>query len=148
MIPNEFYYLSTDRFGSGSAVTDGRGEAVHVLGYMPYGETLLDLSHTPYETPYQFTDYEKDQTFSFAISNWDGEGVLTIKRPDGVIEMQIPTEGTSPFYGNIKNINDITINWVRGIYSGKGSGRNYLYKERSIRNEDYERRILPKPKNK
>ena len=28
---------------------------------MPYGETLLDLSHTPYETPYQFTDYEKDQ---------------------------------------------------------------------------------------
>ena len=143
-------HAHTDRLGSGSAVTDGRGEAVHVLGYMPYGETLLDLSHTHYETPYQFTGYEKDQTFSFAISNWDGEGEggLTIKRPDGVIEMQIPTEGTSPFYGNIKNINDITINWVRGIYSGKGSGRNYLYKERSIRNEDYERRILPKLKNK
>ena len=93
---------------------------------------------------------DNDQTFSFAISNRDGEGEggLTIKRPDGVIEMQIPTEGTSPFYGNIKNINYITINWVRGIYSGKGSGRNYLYKERSIRNEDYERRILPKLKNK
>lgn len=148
MIPNEFYCLHTDRLGSGSAVTDGRGEAVHLLGYMPYGETLLDLSHTHYETPYQFTSYDKDQTFSFAISNWDGEGGLTIKRPDGVIEMQIPTEGTSSFYGNIKNINDITINWVRGIYSGKGSGRNYLYKERSIRNEDYERRILPKLKNK
>ena len=43
------YYLHTDRLGSGSAVTDGWGEAVHVLGYMPYGETLLDLSHTPYE---------------------------------------------------------------------------------------------------
>ena len=57
----EFYYLHTDRLGSGSAVTDGRGEAVHVLGYMPYGETLLDLSHTHYETPYQFTGYEKDQ---------------------------------------------------------------------------------------
>ena len=28
---------------------------------MPYGETLLDLSHTHYETPYQFTGYEKDQ---------------------------------------------------------------------------------------
>ena len=54
-------YLHTDRLGSGSAVTDGRGEAVHVLGYMPYGETLLDLSHTHYETPYQFTGYEKDQ---------------------------------------------------------------------------------------
>ena len=211
MIPNEFYYLHTDRLGSGSAVTDGSGEAVHVLGYMPYGETLLDLSHTPYETPYQFTGYEKDQTFSFAISNWDGEGGLTIKRPDGVIEMQIPTGGTniqptdyvvypevakymfsmgvhegkhgydlwqkgavrneddffnrevsaysrqysydqksmpSSFCGNVKNINDIIINWVRGIYSGKGSGRNYLYKERSIRNEDYERRILPKLKNK
>ena len=57
----ESYYLHTDRLGSGSAVTDGRGRAVHVLGYMPYGETLLDLSHTHYETPYQFTGYEKDQ---------------------------------------------------------------------------------------
>ena len=56
----ESYYLHTDRLGSGSAVTDGRGEAVHVLGYMPYGETLLDLSQG-YETPYQFTGYEKDQ---------------------------------------------------------------------------------------
>jgi|GEM_PF-785427 len=56
-----YIYLHTDRLGSGSAVTDGRGEAVHVLGYMPYGETLLDLSHTHYETPYQFTVYEKDQ---------------------------------------------------------------------------------------
>ena len=54
-------YYHTDRLGSGSAVTDGSGEAVHVLGYMPYGETLIDLSHTHYETPYQFTGYEKDQ---------------------------------------------------------------------------------------
>ena len=53
-------YYHTDRLGSGSAVTDGSGKAVHVLGYMPYGETLLDLSQG-YETPYQFTGYEKDQ---------------------------------------------------------------------------------------
>ena len=32
----ESYYLHPDRLGSGSAV--------HVLGYMPYGKTLLDLS--------------------------------------------------------------------------------------------------------
>ena len=38
--PSITYYLYTDRLGSGSAVTDGRGEAVH----MPYGDTLLDLS--------------------------------------------------------------------------------------------------------
>ena len=56
-----YIYLHTDRLGSSSAVTDGRGKAVHILGYMPYGETLLDLSHTHYETPYQFTGYEKDQ---------------------------------------------------------------------------------------
>ena len=37
-------YYHTDRLGSGSAVTDSWGKAVHVLGYMPYGETLLDLS--------------------------------------------------------------------------------------------------------
>ena len=53
-------HAHTDRLGSCSAVTDDRGEAVHVLGYMPYGETLLDLSQG-YETPYQFTGYEKDQ---------------------------------------------------------------------------------------
>lgn len=56
-----YIYLHTDRLGSDSAVTDGRGEARHILSYMPYGETLLDLSHTHYETPYQFTGYEKDQ---------------------------------------------------------------------------------------
>ena len=56
------FYYHTDRLGSGSAVTDGRGRAVHLLGYMPYGETLLDLSQGyDYETPYQFTGYEKDQ---------------------------------------------------------------------------------------
>ncbi len=59
------YYLHTDRLGSGSAVTDDRGEARHILSYMPYGETLLDLSHTHYETPYQFTGYEKDQETGF-----------------------------------------------------------------------------------
>ena len=42
--PSITYYLHPDRLGLGSAVTDGRGRAVHVLGYMPYGETLLDLS--------------------------------------------------------------------------------------------------------
>jgi len=35
----------------GLAVTDGNGKAVHILGYMPYGETLLDLSQWGYETP-------------------------------------------------------------------------------------------------
>ena len=59
-----YIYLHTDRLGSGSAVTDGMGEAVHVLGYMPYGETLLDLSQGD-ETPYQFTGYEKDQETGF-----------------------------------------------------------------------------------
>ena len=54
-------HLHTDRLGSGSAVTDGRGRAVNVLGYMHYGETLLDLSQGGCETPYQFTGYEKDQ---------------------------------------------------------------------------------------
>ena len=48
-------YLHTDRLGSGSAVTDGRGEARgetrHILSYMPYGEPLLDLIQWGYETP-------------------------------------------------------------------------------------------------
>ena len=47
--PEAVFYYHIDRLGSGSAVTDGRGEAVHVLGYMPYGETLLDLSQGGYE---------------------------------------------------------------------------------------------------
>ena len=34
-----------------SAVTDGRGKAVHILGYMPYGETLLDLSQWAMRRP-------------------------------------------------------------------------------------------------
>ena len=42
-----YIYLPTDRLGSGSAVTDGSGKAVHVLGYMPYGETLLSDKYPP-----------------------------------------------------------------------------------------------------
>ena len=53
----ESYYLHTDRPGSGSAVTDGRGEAVHILGYMPYGDTLLDLSQGGCETPLEFAGF-------------------------------------------------------------------------------------------
>ena len=45
----ESYYLHTDRLGSGSAVTDDRGEARHILSYMPYGDTLIDLSQGGYE---------------------------------------------------------------------------------------------------
>ena len=37
-------HLPPYRLGSGSAVTDDRGRAVHVLGYMHYGETLIDLA--------------------------------------------------------------------------------------------------------
>ena len=37
----------TDLLGSGSAVTDGRGRAVHLLGYMPYGEALLSDKYPP-----------------------------------------------------------------------------------------------------
>lgn len=54
------YYHHNDRLGSGVAITDEQGMPVHMLAYMPYGETLLDLSQG-FETPYQFTGYEKDQ---------------------------------------------------------------------------------------
>ena len=47
---NQYCFISTSHRPSrlGLAVTDGRGEAVHVLGYIPYGETLLDLSQWGY----------------------------------------------------------------------------------------------------
>ena len=40
-------YAHTDRLGSSSAVTDGRGRAVHLLSYMPYCETLLSDKYPP-----------------------------------------------------------------------------------------------------
>jgi hypothetical protein len=53
-----YFYLHTDIItASSSAITDVRGKAVHILGYMPYGETLLDLSQWGYETTREFAGF-------------------------------------------------------------------------------------------
>ena len=86
-----FYRFHTDRLGSGSAVTDGRGRAVHVLGYMPYGETLLDLSQ----------GYEKysESGLSYAGARYHDSDLSMFLSVDRFAE-KIPWQSVNLFLGN------------------------------------------------
>ena len=55
---NVALYLPLHRPSRLELGSNGRqGKAVHILGYMPYGETLLDLSQWGYETPWEFAGF-------------------------------------------------------------------------------------------
>ena len=70
-----YIYLHTDRLGSGSAVTDGSGETVHILGYMPYGETLLSDKY-PRLSPYSYC--ANNMVNRVVLDSMAGETILNI----------------------------------------------------------------------
>ena len=128
-----YIYLSTDRLGSGSAV--------HLLGYMPYGETLLDLSHTHYETPYQFTGYEKDQEtgLHYAGARYYDSRLSTFLSVDRFAE-KFP--GQSPYcYAGNNPIRYMDVNgdsiWITHNtgFLGLGGKQSLLYENGSLYNK-------------
>ena len=86
-----FYRFHTDRLGSGSVVTDGSGRAVHVLSYMPYGETLLDLSQ----------GYEKysESGLSYAGARYHDSDLSMFLSVDRFAE-KFPWQSVNLFLGN------------------------------------------------
>lgn len=65
----------TDHLGLGSAVTDGRGRAVHILGYMPYCETLLSDKYPP-PSPHSYC--ANNMVNRVVLDGMAGETVLNI----------------------------------------------------------------------
>ena len=51
--------LSTG-LGSSSWITDGSGNAIQYMHYLPYGEDWVDQRNTSWNTPYTFSGKEKD----------------------------------------------------------------------------------------
>ena len=86
-------YYHPDRLGSDSALTDGRGRgrAVHTLGYMPYCETLLDLSQ----------GYEKysESGLSYAGARYHDSDLSMFLSVDRFAE-KFPWQSVNLFLGN------------------------------------------------
>ena len=57
------YYYHTDHLGSSTIITDGNGQLVQQIEYLPYGEVFLEkqASGSTYATPYKFNGKELDE---------------------------------------------------------------------------------------
>jgi len=55
------YYFHSDHLGSSSLITDGSGDVVQHLEYIPFGEVFVDERHSTWSTPYKFNAKELDE---------------------------------------------------------------------------------------
>jgi len=55
------YYYHTDHLGSSTLVTDGNGQLVQQIEFLPYGEVYLERQSGDYATPYKFNGKELDE---------------------------------------------------------------------------------------
>ena len=79
------YFFHADHLGSGSMITDGRGNPYQTLAYAPYGEELLDVRSGSYNEPHQFTGHERDQetglNYAHARYYWSDLSIFTSMDP-------------------------------------------------------------------
>jgi RHS repeat-associated protein len=57
------YYFNANHLGSGSLITDGGGNTYQTLAYAPWGESLVNITHSgsgSYDEPYKFTGFIRD----------------------------------------------------------------------------------------
>jgi len=54
------YFYHPDHLGSTSWITDGSGNAIQYMHYLPYGEAWIDQQSTSWNAPYTFTGKIKD----------------------------------------------------------------------------------------
>ncbi|MBP1673799.1 MAG: yd repeat protein, partial [Bacteroidetes bacterium] len=56
----EQYFYHPDHLGSTSWITDGSGNAIQYMHYLPYGEAWIDQQSTSWNAPFTFTGKIKD----------------------------------------------------------------------------------------
>jgi len=54
------YFYHSDHIGSSSWITDGTGQAIHHLHYLPFGEDWVDQRNSSWNAPYTFSGKKKD----------------------------------------------------------------------------------------
>ena len=54
------YFYHPDHLGSSSWITDGSGQAIQHLHYLPFGEDWVDQRNSSWNSPYTFSGKEKD----------------------------------------------------------------------------------------
>ena len=55
------WFIHTDQLGSSTLVTDGNGQLVQQIEYLPYGEVFLERQNGDFTTPYKFNGKELDE---------------------------------------------------------------------------------------
>ncbi len=60
IMDSETYWIHPDHLGSSSVLTDSRLKITNWYEYMPYGESLMELSNRDYDNPYKFNGKEMD----------------------------------------------------------------------------------------
>jgi len=59
-VEDKQYYFSSDHLGSSTMISNGSGELVQNIQYMPFGETFVDMRKENWATPYRFNGKEQD----------------------------------------------------------------------------------------
>jgi RHS repeat-associated protein len=54
------YFYHPDHLGSTSWITDGNGDAIQYMHYLPFGEEWVDQRNSSWNAPYTFSGKEKD----------------------------------------------------------------------------------------
>jgi RHS repeat-associated protein len=65
---DKLYYFNANHLGSGSLITDGGGNTYQTLAYAPYGEGLVDITHSSsgsYDERFRFNGKPKDTETGF-----------------------------------------------------------------------------------
>lgn len=57
---SDMYWIHPDHLGSSTVLTNSRSDVTNWYEYMPYGETLMELSDHLYNNPYQYNGKELD----------------------------------------------------------------------------------------
>ena len=70
----ETFYYHSDHLGSTSYVTDDSARVTQFVGYLPYGESLVDEHSSSEEMPYKFNGKELDEEtglYDYGARNYD-----------------------------------------------------------------------------
>jgi RHS repeat-associated protein len=61
--PDKLFFYNANHLGSGSLITDGNGDTYQTLAYAPWGESLVNITHSgsgSYDERFKFSGKEKD----------------------------------------------------------------------------------------
>ncbi|MDX9697645.1 MAG: RHS repeat-associated core domain-containing protein [Bacteroidales bacterium] len=101
------YFYHPDHLGSSSWITDGSGQAIQHLHYLPFGEDWVDQRNSSWNAPYTFSGKEKDVE--------TGYGYFGARYYDSGLSIWLSVDPMSDKYPNMSPYNYCANNPVKLI---------------------------------